>query len=147
MSLERLYSHDTAARARTDGRQPSKGLRYAGSEGRGRPQEAEGVWMDSQHVSSGEHPKIIGPPSPENKLQTILEAVGKTVAAVEYGEVESRQGMHAAEAVVFHFSDGTALSIEIGSNARDLSATRELTPPDVHTDLRPFWTHRARPHD
>jgi hypothetical protein len=97
--------------------------------------------MDSQHASSGEHPKIIGPPSPEHKLQTILEAVGKTVAAIEYGEVESRRGMHAAEAVVFHFTDDTALSIEIGSNARDLS------PPDVHTDLRPFWSHRARPHD
>jgi len=40
--------------------------------------------MDSQHVSSGEHPKIIGPPSPEPKLKTILEAVGKTVAAIEY---------------------------------------------------------------
>jgi hypothetical protein len=103
--------------------------------------------MDSQQPSSGEHPKIIGPPHPENKLQTILGAVGKTVAAVEYGEVESRRGMHAAEAVVFHFSDGTALSIEIGSNARDLSTSRDLTPPDVHTNLRPFWTHRARPHD
>ena len=103
--------------------------------------------MDSQHVSSGEHPKIIGPPNPENKLQTLLEAVGKTVAAIEYGEVESRRGMHAAEAVVFHFTDGTALSIEVGSNARDLSAYLDLIPRDVRTDLRPFWTHRARPHD
>ena len=101
--------------------------------------------MDSQYVSSGEHPKIIGPPNPENKLQTILEAVGKTVAAIEYGEVESRRGMHAAEAVVFHFTDGTALSIEVGSNARDLSAYLDLIPQDVRTDLRPFWTHRARP--
>ena len=84
--------------------------------------------MDSQHASSGEHPKIIGPPTPEHKLQTILEAVGKTVAAIEYGEVESRRGMHAAEAVVFHFSDGTALSIEIGSNARDLSTSRDAHP-------------------
>src|SRR5215204_2176554 len=103
--------------------------------------------MDSQHASSGEHPKIIGPPSPENKLQTVLAAVGKTVAAIEYGEVEFRQGMHAAEAVVLHFTDDTALSIEIGSNARDLSVSRDLTPPDVHADLRPFWTHRTRPHD
>jgi hypothetical protein len=101
--------------------------------------------MDSQHVSSGEHPKIIGPPNPEHKLQTILGAVGKTITTIEYGEVESRQGMHAAEALVFHFRDGTALSIEIGSNARDLSTSRDLTPPDVHTDMRPFWTHRARP--
>src|SRR5215212_1254843 len=122
-------------------------VRCAVSEGRGRQQETEGARMDSQHASSGEHPKIIGPPSPEHKLQTILEAVGKTVAAIEYGEVESRRGMHAAEAVVFHFSDGSALSIEIGSNARDLSTTRDLTPPDVHTDLRPFWSHRVRPHD
>ncbi len=103
--------------------------------------------MDSQHASSGEHPKMIGPPSPENKLQTVLEAIGKTVATIEHGEVESRGGMHAAEAVVFHFTDGTALSIEIGSNARDLSTSRDLIPPEVHTDLRPFWTHRARPHD
>src|SRR5215210_5804788 len=122
-------------------------VRCAVSEGRGRLQEAEGARMDSQHASSGEHPKIIGPPSPENKLQTVLEAVGRTVVAVEYGEVESRGGMHEAEAIVFHFTDGTALSIEIGSNARDLSTSRDLTPPDVHTDLRPFWTHRARPHD
>ena len=103
--------------------------------------------MDSEHARDGEHPKITGPPSPEHKLQTVLEAVGKTVAAVEYGEVKSRRGMHEAEAVVFHFTDGNALSIEIGSNARGLSASRDLTPSDVHTDLRPFWTHRARPHD
>ena len=103
--------------------------------------------MDIEHARGGEHPKITGPPSPEHKLQTVLEAVGKTVAAVEYGEVESRGGMHEAEAVVFHFTDGTALSIEIGSNARDLSASRDLTPPDVHADLMPFWSHRARPSD
>src|SRR5687768_7933142 len=95
--------------------------------------------MDSQHASSGEHPKIIGPPNPEHKLQTILETVGKTVSAIEYGEVESRRGMHTAEAVVFHFSDGTALSIEIGSNARDLSTSRDLTPPDVHTNLTAYF--------
>jgi hypothetical protein len=50
--------------------------------------------MDSQHASSGEYPKIIGPPGPEHKLQIILEAVGKTVVTIEYGEVESRRGMH-----------------------------------------------------
>ena len=103
--------------------------------------------MDSQHASSGEHPKIIGPPSPEDKLQTILEAVGKTVAAIEYGEVESRRGMHAAEAVVFHFTDGTALAIESGSNARDLSAYLDLNARYVRTDLKPFCSRRARPHD
>jgi hypothetical protein len=101
--------------------------------------------MDGEHVSSGEHPKIIGPPNPEHKLQTMLEAVGKTIVAIEYGQVESHRGMHEAEAVVFHFSDGTALSVEIGSNARDLSMSRDLVPPDVHTDLMPVWTHRARP--
>jgi hypothetical protein len=103
--------------------------------------------MGSEHARGGEHPKIIGLPDPEHKLRTVLETVGKTVAAVEYGRVESRGGMHEAEAMVFHFTDGTALSIEIGSNARDLSASRDLIPPDVHTDLMPFWSHRARPSD
>ena len=103
--------------------------------------------MDSQHARSGEHSKIIGPPTPEHKLQTILEAVGKTVATVEYGEVESSGGVHEAEGVVFHFTDGTAHSIEIDSNARAFSASRDLTPPDVHTALMPSWSHRARPND
>jgi hypothetical protein len=83
--------------------------------------------MDSEHARGGEHPKITGPPSPEHKLETVLEAVGKTVAAIEYGEVEPRGGMHEAEAVVFHFTDGTALSIEIGSNAR--TSPRPETSP------------------
>lgn len=103
--------------------------------------------MDSGHARGGEHPKIIGPPSPEHKLLTVLEAVGKTVAAIEYGEVEPSRGMHEAEAIVLHFTDGTALSIEIGSNARALSASRDLTPPEVQADLMPVWSHRARPRD
>jgi hypothetical protein len=52
--------------------------------------------MDSQHASSGEHPKIIGPPNPEHKLQTILEAVGKTVAAIEAPQ-ETSEATEAAE--------------------------------------------------
>ena len=55
--------------------------------------------------------------------------------------------MHEAEGVVFHFTDGTALSIEIDSNARALSASRDLTPSDVHTALLPSWSHRAPPND
>ena len=55
---------------------------------------------------------------------------------------------HEAEGVVFHFTDGTALSIEIDdSNARALSASRDLTPPDVHAALLPSWSYRARPND
>ena len=34
-----------------------------------------------------------------------------------------------------------------GANARDLSATRDLTSPEVHTNPTPFRSHRARPHD
>src|SRR5215212_10093277 len=83
----------------------------------------------------------------KGKICAVSEGRGRSQEPIEHGEVESRRGMHAAEAVVFHFSDGTALSIEIGSNARGLSTSRDLTPPDVHTNLRPFWSHRARPHD
>jgi hypothetical protein len=78
--------------------------------------------MDSQHASSGEHPKIIGPPSPEHKLQTILEAVGKTVAAIEYGEVESRRGMHAAEAP----PSPSRLAPTLGTSPRPETSPRQM---------------------
>ncbi len=48
--------------------------------------------------------------------------------------------VHEGEAIVLHFTDGTALSIEIGSNVKNLSGTHpDLKPEDFHNDLIPIW--------
>ena len=94
-----------------------------------------------------QNPTIVGPPRPDLKTERIEKAVGKTIAAVEYGaEASLPEWKHEGEAMVLHFTDGTALSIEIGSNAKNLGSKHPgLKPGDVHTDLVPMWRDRPPP--
>jgi hypothetical protein len=91
-------------------------------------------------------PGFAGPPQPEEKLDWIHKAVGKTVAAVELGELAHPfpSRAHSSEALVLHFTDGTTLSITIGSNVENLSERhKNLAPSELHTDLIPMWVDRA----
>ncbi len=91
-------------------------------------------------------PEIVGPPKPEHKEGRIQEAVGKTISAVEYGVESSLPELkHEGEAIVLHFTDGTALAIVVSSNAKNLSGFYDLDPGDVHTALMPIWTDRPLP--
>jgi hypothetical protein len=92
-------------------------------------------------------PRIIGPPQPEFKMRALERAVGKTISAVEFGEEEGLpEWKHEGEAIVLHFTDGTALSILVGSNAKNLSYEYEgLEPGDIHTDLTAHWVERLPP--
>ncbi len=98
-------------------------------------------------LTEEQNPRIVGPPNPERKAAELERAVGKSVAAVEYGVVEGLPGwVHEGEAMVLHFTDGSALSIEIGSNAKNLSHEHEgLNPEDVHAALIPIWRERDSP--
>lgn len=91
-------------------------------------------------------PEIVGPPNPEHKAKRMQEVVGKTISAVEYG-VESSlpEHKHEGEAIVLHFTDGTAIEIVVGSNAKSLSIAYDLDPGDVHTDIMPIWVDREPP--
>lgn len=84
---------------------------------------------------------------PGEKLARVREAVGKTIASIEYGHVEGVPNWtHEGEALVLHFTDGTALSIEIGSNAKNLSGRHpRLKPEEFHTDLIPMWRDLPAP--
>ncbi len=91
-------------------------------------------------------PDIVGPPMPEHKAQDLEKAVGKTIAAVEFGVQSSLpEWKHESEAIVLHFTDGTALAMLVGSNANNLSVAYDLDPGDVHTDLMPIWVDRPLP--
>lgn len=75
-------------------------------------------------------------------MPRIQQAVGKTSSAIEYGKEEPDPDVHDSEVVVFRFTDGTTMSITVGSNAMNLSHDhRSLKPGDFSTDLMPFWEH------
>jgi hypothetical protein len=103
--------------------------------------------VDPQHPFEDAFPRLVGPPDPPHKMDTIQHAVGKTIAAVEFGRAEQREGVHDTEAIVLHFTDDTALSIEVGSNAWNVAGQyADLSPDDFSTDLMVFWGDRPAPH-
>ena len=68
-----------------------------------------------------------------SRLQVVK---GKTIKDFEFGYIETPKDVHQAEMIIFHFTDGTSLSITTGSNAWNLSHEfKGLKPKDVHTDL------------
>lgn len=84
--------------------------------------------------------EIVGPPEPIHKRLELAEAIGKTIAGVEFGAERFRKDTHEREAIVLTFADGTALRITVGSNARNLSWKHaRLSPSDFSTDLMTTW--------
>lgn len=83
-------------------------------------------------------PKIEGQPNPIDKLRKAESATGKTIERVEYGECAHSNACHQREAIVFHFTDGSALGLDVHSNASNLeSQFAGLKPSMFHTQLFP----------
>jgi hypothetical protein len=79
---------------------------------------------------------------PEISAQTVTQGyleniIGKTVASCEYGfDKPFHSDAHEGEIIVLHFTDGSSLSIQIGSNAMNLAEKhKRLKARDVHADL------------
>jgi len=87
-------------------------------------------------------PKIDRDRKPEvqysiNQIRTI---VGKTVEHVEYGFCQPIEGVHQSEAIILHFTDGSILGIDTGSNAANIASDyKGLNPEDFHTDFMLHW--------
>lgn len=85
-------------------------------------------------------PKFVGPPRPEFKLAEVQRAVGKTIERVDFGEEAPHPDVHMSEAIVLHFTDGSAMILQVGSNAWNVSLDHEgLRPSEFSTDLMAFW--------
>lgn len=88
-------------------------------------------------------PKLDKPPRPEFKLREAQRMVGKTIEKVEFGETSFHQNVHQGEALNIFFSDGTAVTIQIGSNACNIAMDFEgIKPSDIHTDMMLFWAEK-----
>jgi hypothetical protein len=91
-------------------------------------------------------PEFVGEAQPPGKLQWAREAEGKTIRLVELGATSYPLGgtsyTHESEALVLHFTDGTRLLIQPGSNIMNVTDKLEaagVSPSDVTTDLITHW--------
>lgn len=80
-------------------------------------------------------PKPVAPPEPHYSINKAVRMVGKTVASVEVGHRRQIPKVHQSELIVVHFTDGTALAIDTGSNAANISDK----PAEFHTDFMLEW--------
>lgn len=83
-------------------------------------------------------PKFQGPCRPESKRAKLDAFVGKTVERVEWGEVRQSPDCHQREAIVLHFTDGSAACIDVCSNAGNLEmdfGEQGLRAEMVSTDI------------
>lgn len=91
-------------------------------------------------------PTFVGEAQPPGKLRTARKAEGKTISFIELGATTYPLGdtkyKHESEAMVLHFTDGTRLLIQPGSNVLNVSGHLEdadISPSDVTTDLITHW--------
>ncbi len=85
-------------------------------------------------------PRIDRPPMGHYAIAQLPTIVGKTVERVEFGFCEHREGVHESEGMILHFTDGSILGIDTGSNACDVADKHEdLQPDDFHVDFMLKW--------
>jgi hypothetical protein len=78
--------------------------------------------------------------SPHSSIVEAKRMEGRTVERVEVGYRHDRAGVHGSEAIVIHFTDGTIMGLETGSNAGNVAGRHEgLRPEDFHVNFRPQW--------
>ena len=85
-------------------------------------------------------PRIARPPEAHFSIVQASLAKGKTIERIELGFREDRKGVHESEALIVHFTDGSIMGLETGSNAGDLvSDENGLHPEDFHVSLVVRW--------
>lgn len=90
-------------------------------------------------------PHIDRPPKANYSIAQIPAITGKTVERVEFGSCPSREGVHQTEAIILHFTDGSILGIDTGSNAANVAWEHEgLQAEDFHVDFMLCWVPPPR---
>lgn len=91
-------------------------------------------------------PQIERPAEGHYSICRIRQAAGKTIERAEFGYRQSIDGCHESEAITIHFTDGSVLGIDTGSNAYNLAADREgLSPEDFHVNFHLTWVPPPKP--
>ena len=93
-------------------------------------------------------PKIAQDTNPD-LLRHLAEAapklIGKTIKNVTFGIREDNKNLHQSDVLLLEFTDGSILSIQTGSNAKNVAydanspGGRRIKPNDFHTDFVLIW--------
>ena len=71
--------------------------------------------------------------------------VEKIIERIEFGEKEFHKDLHLSEAMNIFFTDGTSITIQIGSNAFNIGSKYEnISPSDIHTYIMIFWADKIK---
>ena len=85
-------------------------------------------------------PKIQRVPEPHYSINKSMQMQGKTIVKVECGSRQDFPGVHASEVIILHFSDGSILSIDTGSNAQNIADRYDgLNAEDFHASFHLHW--------
>jgi hypothetical protein len=85
-------------------------------------------------------PHITRPAEAHYSIVLAAKMVGKTVERIEYGFREDLDGVHASEALIIYFTDGSIMGLQAGSNVRNLITDENgLRPEDFHVDFVVNW--------
>ncbi len=73
-------------------------------------------------------------------ITQLLTVEGKTVEHVEFGSRQSIESIHRSEAIILHFTSGSTLGPNAGSNAANIASEhKELRAEDFHIDFILLW--------
>ncbi len=82
--------------------------------------------------------KKLQPTIPAQSLTagSLEKSKGKTIADWEFGTVDLGRECHMSERIILRFTDGSKLTIDIGSNAQNVSSDHKgVKPSDIHADF------------
>lgn len=74
---------------------------------------------------------------PHYSINHVSRMIGKTIDKVEYGSRHHIDGVHQSEAVIFHFTDGSMMSLDTGSNASQV--LDDGRAEDFHVNFHVHW--------
>ena len=96
----------------------------------------DGEEVRDHHESKTLLPQIDRPAGSHYSIVQAARMQGKTVEKVDFGFRAKIKGVHESEALVIHFTDGSIMSLETGSNLANVAANEtSLNPEDFHVDL------------
>ena len=82
-------------------------------------------------------PEIVAPPESHYAINRMVRAEGKTIERIEVGFRKDSDYCHGSEAIIIHFTDGSIIGIDTGSNSANLASDRDdLAPDDFRVDFQ-----------
>jgi hypothetical protein len=99
-----------------------------------------GEEMHDHHSAKNLLPEIDAPADPHYSIAQASRMVDKTIEKVEVGSRKKIKGVHESEALIIHFTDGSIMGLDTGSNAGNLATdANNLSPDDFRVDFVVRW--------